>query len=98
MTKVNDAILRKIGKILIRLVNAHDSLSNSYGSYYSNQAFDDIKYLLKEKDDACVWTYDDDSNLWRTSCGEEVHLTDGTPKENNFKFCVYCGKPLIEGD
>lgn len=44
--------------------------------------------------DACDWTYDDDG-FWRTSCSDKVWFFDGTPDENNAKFCPFCGKPLF---
>jgi hypothetical protein len=45
----------------------------------------------------CEWTrIDTDFNYWRSSCGEEWALDDGTPTENKMRFCHYCGKPLHE--
>jgi len=45
----------------------------------------------------CLWSRaDEDSDCWETSCGNAFCINDGTPKENNFSFCAYCGKPLIE--
>lgn len=35
---------------------------------------------------------DDDSNTYMCSeCEEEWTLSCGTPKENNMKFCPFCG-------
>ena len=46
----------------------------------------------------CAWSQDgsDDTDVWGTSCGEYFCLNEGTPKENNIKFCNYCGKPVEE--
>ena len=45
----------------------------------------------------CLWSRaDDDTDLWETSCDQAFCLTDGTPKANDFKFCCYCGKEIIE--
>ena len=41
----------------------------------------------------CYWTEDEDGN-WETSCGNAFVMQDGTPDDNNFKFCVYCGGTL----
>ncbi len=42
----------------------------------------------------CDWTYDEDEDCWHTECGECFVLNDGTPEENNFKYCYHCGKEL----
>ena len=45
----------------------------------------------------CSWTLDDpDFNGWSTECGGEFVLADGTPTQNEMRFCCYCGKPLNE--
>jgi len=45
----------------------------------------------------CIWEYDDDG-CWAASCDTDrsktFYFTDDGPKENGFKFCPYCGKPL----
>lgn len=47
--------------------------------------------LHKLKKCVCVW---DDEEGWPSTCGECFYFEDGGPKENGFKFCPYCGKPL----
>jgi hypothetical protein len=45
----------------------------------------------------CTWTrgeYED--TVWATSCSQLFILDDGTPADNDMKFCAYCGKPLVE--
>lgn len=45
----------------------------------------------------CTWTFDDpDRNGWSAECGGEFYLAEGTPKQNEMRFCCYCGKPLDE--
>jgi hypothetical protein len=46
----------------------------------------------------CVWAQQDDEwqNLWETSCGNAFVLEEGTPEENDCKFCTYCGHPLTQ--
>ncbi len=41
----------------------------------------------------CRWTQDADGT-WFSLCGEAHVFTDGTPKENKYKFCQYCGRIL----
>ena len=44
----------------------------------------------------CVWSQDsEDSDIWLSSCAKAFVLNVGTPKENQVKYCVYCGK-LVE--
>ena len=50
--------------------------------------------------EVCNWsqpTYSDaECNAWKTDCGEYWAITEGTPTENNMKFCHGCGKPIKE--
>ena len=41
----------------------------------------------------CEWTEDQDGN-WQTRCGEIHIIITGTPEENNYRFCPYCGKRI----
>ncbi len=43
----------------------------------------------------CTWHEDDDGH-WHTDCKQMFTLFDGTPVENGFGFCPYCGKELEE--
>lgn len=43
---------------------------------------------------SCVWTETEES--WETNCGASFVMIEGTPKENNLRFCCYCGRPLEE--
>ncbi|MCL4432163.1 MAG: hypothetical protein M1300_07575 [Epsilonproteobacteria bacterium] len=43
----------------------------------------------------CVWKQSMiDENVWETSCYEHHQFMDGGPKDNNHKFCPYCGKEI----
>lgn len=45
----------------------------------------------------CIWALDDDdSGCWQTDCSNAFIFNEGGCKENNFKFCPYCGKTLKE--
>jgi rRNA maturation endonuclease Nob1 len=47
---------------------------------------------------SCAWTYDadDESGTWETECGHAFCFIDDGPKENDCKFCAYCGGNLVE--
>lgn len=57
-------------------------------------------YSTDELEKTCRWKqpdYDDvDYGRWHTDCGEYFCLTEGSPKENEFSHCPYCGKRLTE--
>ncbi len=44
----------------------------------------------------CLWTQVEDGGDWDTSCGDLFTLLEGTPKDNDMKYCAYCGGVLIE--
>ena len=53
--------------------------------------------LLKEHEPkTSKWILDDDdANSWKCSeCGGLSIINDGTPHENNWYFCPYCGTKL----
>ena len=43
----------------------------------------------------CEWREDADG-IWETACGEAWQCTEGTPVENDMKYCHSCGKHLKE--
>jgi len=46
--------------------------------------------------DACNWKQeDDDWGTYETDCGGSFNIIDGTPQDNGFKYCCYCGKTLV---
>lgn len=51
-------------------------------------------FLSIEGSQRCTWTETDE--CWETDCGRIFVLNDGTPAENEMRFCYYCGKPLKE--
>jgi hypothetical protein len=46
--------------------------------------------LAKPETKSCTWTEDADGN-WNTGC-QEIHVfISGTPHENGYVYCPYCG-------
>ena len=46
-------------------------------------------------DDVCEWRVcDEEANVYDTSCRNPHILIEGTPRENNYKYCPYCGKNI----
>jgi chromosome segregation ATPase len=45
----------------------------------------------------CNWHQDgEDCDTWQTDCGHYFCINEGTPVENEFKYCAFCGKPLAQ--
>lgn len=42
----------------------------------------------------CRWKEDFDG-IYHTDCDNEFIMLEGTPVDNNMRFCCYCGKPLV---
>ena len=45
----------------------------------------------------CEWKLEDaEANLYVTSCEQRQLIFEGTPRENGYRFCPYCGKKIKE--
>jgi len=53
-----------------------------------------LAYELERRDTPCVWTEDQDTDSWDTSCGKKWHYEYDGPVENGVKFCAGCGHPV----
>ena len=42
----------------------------------------------------CIWTYDEDQEVWETSCGDGFCLNEGSPITNKINFCPFCGEKV----
>jgi hypothetical protein len=54
----------------------------------------DLQAAQRELAKSCVWSGDGD--VWETSCGNAFVFNDGGPKENEAKYCMYCGGKIDE--
>ncbi len=53
--------------------------------------------VMNEPKASCEWTQDGSDYIgWETSCGGIFVLNEGSPLQNDMKFCCYCGRPLVE--
>ena len=57
-----------------------------------------IAAIARRKLNSCTWLHVEgyEYEQWRTDCGQDFLLTDGTPSSNLMKFCCYCGNVLTE--
>ncbi|WP_405118794.1 hypothetical protein [Pseudomonas leptonychotis] len=44
---------------------------------------------------SCLWTYDADSFIWNSACGNTWSFIDEGPEENHMHFCNRCGGSLV---
>lgn len=69
--------------------------SSYYGSEQPIHEYAAAARLGDRQMKPCNWKQEDsDCDTYGTDCGHYFSVTDGTPEENGFRFCVYCGRPL----
>jgi hypothetical protein len=52
-----------------------------------------IKRVYSQPDQVCVWKENEDG-YYDTSCNNAFVMEEGTPEDNELKYCCYCGKTL----
>ena len=88
-----------------KVVTELEKLPNREADYYyanSNDVIDreDAIEIVKQggvSDGVCEWRLcDEEANVYDTSCRNPHILIEGTPKENKYEYCPYCGKKIKE--
>lgn len=46
----------------------------------------------------CKWKLEEEGNLYVTECENRHIVFDGTPEENGYRYCPYCGRKIKEVD
>lgn len=54
----------------------------------------EIRSELERLAKCCKWTFDEAHGKWDADCGDAFSLSEGTPRENNMRFCPFCGSEL----
>ena len=45
----------------------------------------------------CKWEFGKkEDGVWSTDCGNMHIFEGGSLEENSYKYCPYCGKPIID--
>ena len=58
---------------------------------------DQYSLEVKLQGETCQWKQiDADHNDYETGCGELFSISEGTPDENELKFCFFCGKLMAQ--
>lgn len=58
-----------------------------------------LKWVLEElKKMSCEWKYKDDGydDYYETACDNLHCFLEGNVKNNQYKYCPYCGRKIIE--
>ena len=60
---------------------------------------DDVVEIVKggdvEPKSECKWKLEDaEGNLYATECKNRKLIFEGTPKENGYRYCPYCGRKI----
>lgn len=67
---------------------------------YSSQLLVGVQKVMAETpttEATCEWEpIDTDYGTWETSCEQAFTMFDGSPRQNDMRFCCYCGLPLKE--
>ena len=62
---------------------------------------DDVIEIVKgecDHEQSCEWELEDvESNLYATGCKNRELIFEGTPEENGYKYCPYCGRKIKRG-
>ena len=81
---------------LIRVLKLQASDDIASGNFKDAALMKEAANRLRELDKpGCVWKeYEDGS--FETQCGNYFHFDEGNIKENDCKFCQYCGGAVKE--
>ena len=101
MKKVFEKIIEKLEEekmsYFLTIANTRDEkLDCAYEQV--GDALDKAIEIVKQgsvSDDVCEWRIcDEETNVYDTSCRNPHILIEGTPNENNYEYCPYCGKKI----
>ena len=94
-----------VDKVVEELEENASRYTKKYNTPYGNNGYRDVKAISVNRaieivkqggvsDDVCEWKYNDSEYYFESSC-EHLHIfmSDG-PKENEYRFCPYCGKKI----
>lgn len=72
--------------------------------YEFGQKIDKVSEMPTGSEDCCEWRLIDyEANVYDTTCRNPHILLEGSPTDNSYEFCPYCGKkikvaPYTEGE
>jgi hypothetical protein len=82
---------------LIRVLRLQASDDKASGNFKDAALMKEAARRLRELDKPdCVWVNADSDEEFETQCGNAFTFIDGGIKENDCKFCQYCGGAVKE--
>ena len=98
----NQPTAYSVDKVIKELEKLEDnSNDHMYESYFDGKedGIREATEIVKQggaSDDVCEWRLcDEEANVYDTSCRNPHILIEGTPKENNYEYCPYCGRKIL---
>ena len=102
-----DKVIKELNKLDVKAITRYKG--GTFGDYEGtdyyikkSEAIEIVKQggISDASDYVCEWRLcDEEANVYDTSCRNPHILIEGTPQENNYEFCPYCGKKIkIVGD
>lgn len=91
---VHDRLIKLKGIEQVKIMNEfYKKMSENMRSLKPEEMKPLNEFCEEELKGKCKWEQDFEGN-WQTSCDNMFVLNDGTPEENEMKYCCYCGKKL----
>lgn len=59
---------------------------------------EECRAAVEKQKTECEWKLEDlEQNLYATECENRQLIFEGTPEENGYKYCTYCGRKIKAG-
>lgn len=91
-------------KVVEQLENERKFWENAYDSNLGKEkarSYEHAIEIVKSEcatEQSCEWKLEDlESNLYVTGCENRQLIFEGTPEENGYKYCHYCGRKIKRG-
>lgn len=80
----------------LRIDNAELDMISKQDCEIAKNKIESLEQQVKELQDSkeCTWHLDD-ADMWEASCGYACTINEGTPEQNEMKYCCSCGGKLI---
>lgn len=89
---------KKLHERLVHYETKNGTVTEKYQHIKAIDVLNDAIEIVKQGgvyDDVCEWRLcDEEANVYDTSCRNPHILITGTPEENNYEYCPYCGKKI----
>lgn len=91
-------------KVVEQLENERKFWENAYDSNLGKEKARSYEHAIEivkgeyVTEQSCEWKLEDsESNLYVTGCENRQLIFEGTPEENGYKYCPYCGRKIKRG-